>query len=873
MEDNSVPLETSDNDRIIPVNIEEQMKTAYIDYSMSVIVGRALPDVRDGLKPVHRRILYAMNQLGLHYNKPYKKSARLVGEVLGKYHPHGDTSVYDAMVRMAQEWSMRYTMVDGQGNFGNQDGDGPAAMRYTETRLERLAEHMLDDIEKDTVDFQLNFDDSEKEPTVLPARVPQLLINGSSGIAVGMATNMMPHNLSEVIDGCIAYIGNREITIDELMQYVKAPDFPTGGVIYGMEGVKAGMHFGRGRVVVRGKLTVETKASGREQIIITEVPYQVNRDALTNRIGELVNEKVIDGISHVNNESNNKEGTRVVVDLKRDAIANVIINQLYKLTDLQTSYGINNVAIVKGRPRTLNLKDLISEFVEFRHEVVVRRTKFELREAEKRAHILKGYLIALDHLDEVIRLIRSSATPDIAKENLINAGWGLDDIQAKAILELRLQRLTGMEREKIKEEFDELMKLIAHLNELLANEGMRFDIIKTELLEIKEKFGDERKTEITYLDDEVKIKDLIKEEDVVITISHLGYIKRTPADEFRSQRRGGRGATGGKTREEDYIEHLFVASTHHTMLFFTEKGRVYWLNVYEIPEGEKTGKGRAIQNLMQLPPDDKVRAILDVKDLKDEEFVNSHNIVLCTKKGIIKKTELADFSRPRQTGVNAINIIEGDELLGAKMTDGKCEIMMAVKSGRAIRFSEAKVRATGRGAIGVAGIEVDDEKDEVVGMICVNPETDASKTVLVVSEKGYGKRTPVDEYRYTNRGGKGVKTINVTDKTGSLVGILDVENTQDIMITCKSGVTIRMPVSGVSEQGRATQGVKLIKLDEGDEIAAITQLDDQPAALKDIVTEENPVGTGDATEAGENPEGTDNATQTGENPSKGDVAE
>jgi DNA gyrase subunit A len=855
MEDNLEPLETQDSNRIIPVNIEEQMKTAYIDYSMSVIVGRALPDVRDGLKPVHRRILFAMNQLGLHYNKPYKKSARLVGEVLGKYHPHGDTSVYDAMVRMAQEWSMRYTMVDGQGNFGNQDGDGPAAMRYTETRLERLAEHMLDDIEKDTVDFQLNFDDSEREPTVLPARVPQLLINGSSGIAVGMATNMMPHNLSEVIDGCIAYIDNKEITIDELMQYVKAPDFPTGGVIYGMEGVKAAMHFGRGRVVVRGKLTVEAKASGREQIIITEVPYQVNRDALTNRIGELVNEKMIEGIAHVNNESNNKEGTRVVVDLKRDAIANVIVNQLYKLTDLQTSYGINNVAIVKGRPRTLNLKDLISEFVEFRHEVVVRRTQFELKEAEKRAHILKGYLIALDHLDEVIALIRASDTPDTAKENLINAGWGLDEIQAKAILEMRLQRLTGMERDKIIAEFDELMKLIAHLNEILGNEGMRFDIIKTELLEIKEKFGDKRKTEITYLDDEVKIKDLIKEEDVVITISHLGYIKRTPADEFRAQRRGGRGVMGGKTRDEDYIEHLFVASSHHTMLFFTEKGRVYWMNVYEIPEGEKTGKGRAIQNLIQLPPDDKVRAILDVKDLKDEEFVKSHNIVLCTKKGIIKKTELQDFSRPRQTGVNAINIIEGDELLEAKMTDGKSEIMMAVKSGRAIRFSEEKVRATGRGAIGVAGIEVDDDNDEVVGMICVNPETQASRTVLVVSEKGYGKRTPVDEYRYTNRGGKGVKTINVTDKTGSLVGILDVSQNEDIMITCKSGVTIRMPVSGISEQGRATQGVKLIRLDEGDEIAAITQLDDQPdSVIIETGIEENPVNNDDnATPPAENP--------------------
>ncbi len=866
MEENLQPQETSDHNRIIPVNIEEQMKTAYIDYSMSVIVGRALPDVRDGLKPVHRRVLFAMNELGIHYNKPFKKSARIVGEVLGKYHPHGDSSVYDAMVRMAQEWNLRYTMIDGQGNFGNQDGDGPAAMRYTEARLERLAEHMLDDIEKDTVDFQLNFDDSEKEPTVLPTRIPQLLVNGSSGIAVGMATNMMPHNLSEVIDGCVAYIDNREISIDELMQHVKAPDFPTGGIIYGMEGVKAAMHFGRGRVVVRGRLTVETKPSGREQIIITEVPYQVNRDALTNRIGELVNEKIIEGIAHVNNESNEKEGTRVVLDLKRDAIANVIINQLFKHTDLQTSYGINNVAIVKGRPRILNLKDLISEFVEFRHEVVVRRTRFELNEAEKRAHILRGYLIALDHLDEVISLIRQSATPEIAKENLVNAGWGLDEVQAKAILELRLQRLTGMERDKIKEEYDELMKLIAHLNELLSNEHMRFELIKTELLEIKEKFGDARKTEITFLDNEVKIKDLIKEEDVVITISHLGYIKRTPAEEYRAQRRGGRGVMGGRTREEDYIEHLFVASTHHTMLFFTEKGRCYWLNVYEIPEGEKTGKGRAIQNLIQLPPDDKVRAILDVKDLKDEEFVNAHNIVLCTRKGIIKKTELADFSRPRQTGVNAITIVEGDELLEARMTDGKSEIMMAVKSGRAIRFSEDKVRPTGRGAIGVAGIEVDDATDEVIGMICVNPETDASRTVLVVSEKGFGKRTPVDEYRFTNRGGKGVKTINVTDKTGSLVGLLAVEEKEDIMITCKSGVTIRMPVSGISEQGRATQGVKLIRLDEGDEIAAITCLDDQTQNGNGHSQPE----TGDETAAENTDNGSANATNGDENASTGE---
>ena len=826
MEENITPQETNDQNRIIPVNIDEQMKTAYIDYSMSVIVGRALPDVRDGFKPVHRRVLFAMNELSNNFNRPHKKSARIVGEVLGKYHPHGDKSVYDTMVRMAQDWSMRYLLVDGQGNFGSQDGDGPAAMRYTEVRLHRLAEMMLEDIEKDTVDFQFNFDDTLKEPTVLPSRIPQLLVNGSSGIAVGMATNIMPHNLTEVIDGCIAYIDKRDITVEELMKYVLAPDFPTGGTIYGMEGVKAAMHFGRGRVVLRGKLFVDTKASGREQIVITEVPYQVNRDMLCDRIGQLVNEKVVEGIAHINNESNKKEGTRIVVDLKRDAIANVVINQLYKHTELQTSYGINNVALVKGRPRTLNLRDMISEFVEFRHEVIIRRAQFELKEAEKKAHILLGYLIALDHLDEVIALIRSSATPEIAKDNLINAGWGLDDVQAKAILELRLQRLTGMERDKIKLEYDELMKLIAYLKELLGDEAMRYEVIKKELTEVKDKFGDERKTEITYLDDEVRIKDLIKEEDVVITISHLGYIKRTSATEYRQQRRGGRGAIGGRTREEDWIEHLFVASTHHTMLFFTEKGRCYWLNVYEIPEGDKTSKGRAVQNLIQLPPDDKVRAIIDVKDLKDEEFVGSHNIVLCTKKGIIKKTELADFSRPRQTGVNAITINEGDELLEAKMTDGTSEIMMAVKSGRAIRFPEEKVRPTGRGAIGVAGIEVDEGGDEVVGMICVSQLERASRTVLVVSEKGFGKRTQIEEYRITNRGGKGVKTINVTDKTGPLVGILDVTEKEDMMITCKSGVTIRMPVNGISEQGRATQGVKLIRLDEGDEIAAIIQMDE-----------------------------------------------
>jgi DNA gyrase subunit A len=839
MEEIYKPEETNDFNRIIPINIEEQMKTAYIDYSMSVIVGRALPDVRDGLKPVHRRILYAMYDLGMGPTRPYKKSARIVGEVLGKYHPHGDTAVYDAMVRMAQEWSMRYTIIDGQGNYGSQDGDGPAAMRYTEARMERLAESMLQDIDKETVDFQFNFDDSLKEPSVLPSRIPQLLVNGSSGIAVGMATNMMPHNLSEVIDGCIAFIDNKEITVEELMQYIKAPDFPTGGLIYGMEGIKAGFHFGRGRVVLRGKLHIDVKPSGREQIIITEVPYQVNRDTLCDRIGQLVNEKVIEGIAHVNNESNNKEGTRIVIDLKRDAHANLIVNQLFKYTELQTSYGINNVALVKGRPKILNVRELLSEFIDFRHEVVVRRTQFELKEAEKKAHILQGYLIALDHLDEVISLIRASSTPDAAKENLVNAGWGLDEIQAKAILELRLQRLTGMERDKIKNEFEELLKLIAHLKDILSNESLRFQIIKDELLEVKQKFGDERRTEITYLDNEVSIKDLVKEEDVVITISHLGYIKRTSATEFRAQRRGGRGAMGGKTRNEDFIEHLFVASTHHTMLFFTEKGRCHWLNVYQIPEGEKNSKGRAIQNLLQISPDDKIRAIIDIKDLQDVDFVNNHYIILCTKRGVIKKTALAGFSRPRQSGVNAITINEGDQLLEARLTTGTCQIMMAVEGGRAIRFPETKVRPTGRGAIGVGGIEVDNEKDEVVGMICVDPTT-PERTVLVISEKGYGKRTTVEDYRITNRGGKGVKTINVTDKTGKLVGILDVAESEDIIITCRSGVTIRMKVSQISEQGRATQGVKLIRLDEGDEIAAITKItiEDETGEIAEVLESE-----------------------------------
>ncbi|MEP7254584.1 MAG: DNA gyrase subunit A [Ferruginibacter sp.] len=830
----NLPLDGGDRNnrgRIIPVNIEEQMKTSYIDYSMSVIVGRALPDVRDGLKPVHRRVLYGMNEMGNNSNKPYKKSARIVGDVMGKYHPHGDSAIYDTIVRLAQQWNMRYKLVDGQGNFGSQGGDPPAAMRYTEIRMEKLAEAMSQDIEKDTVNFQLNFDDSLQEPTVLPTRVPQLLINGSSGIAVGMATNMMPHNLSEVIDACIAYVDDNNISIEDLIKHVKAPDFPTGGIIYGFEGVRAAMHTGRGRLVLRGKVNIETGAHGREKLIIYEVPYQVNIDNLAAKIGEITSDKIVEGIANVNDESNNKEGTRIVVDLKKDAVAQVVINQLYKHTELQTSYGINNVAIVRGRPYTLNLKDIIKEFVDFRHEVVVRRTKYDLRKAEERAHILEGYIIALNNLDAVIALIRNSATPAIAQEGLITQ-FGMSEIQSKAVLELRLQRLTGMEIEKIREEHAEIMKLIESLKEILANESMRFDIIKTELTEIKNKFGDERRTEITYLDDEIKMIDLIEEEDVVVTISHLGYIKRTSATEYRQQRRGGRGAKGSSTRQEDYIEHLFVASTHHTLLFFTEKGRCFWLPVYQIPEGDKTSKGRAIQNMIQIPPDDKVRAIIDVKNFEDKDFVSKHYILLCTKKGLIKKTDLEDFSRPRQNGINAINILDGDQLLAAKLTDGNCEIMMAVKSGRAIRFSEEKVRSTGRGGQGVAGIEVDDEKDEVVGLSCVSKE-DKTRTVLVVSEKGYGKRTAVEEYRVTNRGGKGVKTINVTDKTGALVGLLDVTEKEDLMITCVSGITIRMPVNQISEQGRATQGVKLIRVDEGDEIAAITQLDEKEEETED----------------------------------------
>ena len=840
----------NENDKIVNVNIEEQMKTAYIDYSMSVIVGRALPDVRDGLKPVHRRVLFAMHELGVNFNKAHKKSARIVGEVLGKYHPHGDTAVYDTMVRMAQPWSMRYLMVDGQGNFGSQDGDGPAAMRYTEVRMHRYAESMMEDLDKETVDFSLNFDDTLQEPTVLPTRIPQLLVNGSSGIAVGMATNMMPHNLSEVIDGCIAYIDNNEISIDELMKFIKAPDFPTGGTIFGIEGIKAGAHTGRGRVVLRGKVNIETLKSGREQIVIYEVPYQVSRDALTEKIGYLVNNKIIEGITNVANESN-KDGTRIVVDVRKDAVAQVIVNQLYKYSELQTSYGINNVAIVKGRPKTLNLKDLIAEFVNFRHEIIVRRTEYELREAQKRAHILEGYMKVIgtkDDLDRAIKIIRESSTPDLAKDGLI-AAFDLSEIQAKAILELRLRTLTGLEIDKIKSEYEELMKLIDYLNTILNSEELRYQIIKDELLEIKKKFGDERKTDIDYSDSEMDMLDLIEEEDVVITVSHLGYIKRTSLAAYRAQKRGGRGAMAGKTREEDYIEHLFVASTHDTLLIFTEKGRCYWLKVYKIPEMDRNAKGRAIQNMLQLPADDKIKTVIDVKDLDNESYIDQHNIILCTKKGIIKKTSLREFSRPRSSGVNAITIQDGDELLNVALTNGSSYILIGVKSGRAICFEETKVRNTGRGAIGVFGIELDDEKDETIGMICVHKE-DKNKQILVVSEKGLGKRTPffeIDEetkeevttYRVTNRGGKGVKTINITEKTGSLVGLLAIEEQEDLMISCKSGITIRMKVSSIREAGRATQGVKLINIEENDQIAAIARIaeqeDDEDDAMTDTI--------------------------------------
>ncbi len=809
-----------DGERILPVNIETQMKGAYIDYAMSVIVSRALPDVRDGLKPVHRRVLYGMLDLGVLSNRSYKKSARIVGEVLGKYHPHGDTSVYDAMVRMAQDWSLRYPLVDGQGNFGSIDGDSPAAMRYTEVRLRKLAEELLADIDKDTVDFKLNFDDTLEEPTVLPAKIPNLLINGTSGIAVGMATNIPPHNLTEIINGCIAYIEDKEITIEDLMKYIKAPDFPTGGIIYGYEGVREAYETGRGRLVMRGESTFETDEKGREAIVFTSIPYQVNKAEMIKKTADLVNEKKIEGIYDIRDESD-RNGLRIVYELKKDAVSNVVLNKLYQYTALQTSFSTNAIALVKGRPYQLNLKQLIGHFIDHRHEVILRRTRFELAEAQKRAHILEGLLIALDNIDEVIRIIRAAASPEEARTNLMER-FSLSEIQAKAILDMRLQRLTGLERDKLKEEYAELMRIITYYLGILADETLQFGIIKTELIEIRDKYGDERKTRIELSAKDFRIEDTIADEAVVITISHMGYMKRTPLTEYRRQSRGGRGARGTDIREEDFLEHLYIATAHNYMLFFTEKGKVFWLRVYEIPEGGKTSKGRAIQNMLNIESDDKVRAIINLKDIKNEEYVNSNFIILCTKKGTIKKTSLEAYSRPRQNGINAININEGDQLLEARLTNGTSEVLMALRSGRAIRFNEKTVRPMGRTATGVRGITLGGKNDEVIGMICVNgPE----ESILVVSEKGYGKRSDLDDYRVTNRGGKGVKTINVTEKTGSLIAIKNVIDTDDLMIINLSGIIIRMGVSDLRVMGRATQGVRLINLKDDDGIAAVAKVE------------------------------------------------
>ncbi len=808
-------------EKIIPINIEDEMKTAYIDYSMSVIVSRALPDVRDGLKPVHRRVLYGMTELGLASNRAYKKSARIVGEVLGKYHPHGDSSVYDAMVRLAQEWSVRYPMVDGQGNFGSIDGDPPAAMRYTEARLRKLAEEMMTDIDKETVDFTPNFDDSLSEPSVMPAKIPNLLVNGASGIAVGMATNMAPHNLTEAIDGIIAYIDDRDITISGLMQYVKAPDFPTGGIIYGYEGVKDAFETGRGRIIMRGKATIETQTNGRDQIIVTEVPYQVTPSQIIVKTVDLINEKVIEGISELRDESG-REGLRIVFDLKRDAIPNIVLNQLYKFTPLQTSFSVNNIALVKGRPELLNLKGLITHFVDHRHEVVVRRATYELKEARKKAHVLEGLLVALDHLDEVIQLIRKSANGDEARSGLMEK-YGLSEIQAKAILDMRLQRLTGLERDKIREEHKQIMETIEHLEKVLSNEEMRMDIIKTELLEIKEKYGDARRTSIEFDSSDINIEDLIPNDEVIVTISNLGYIKRTLLSEYKSQNRGGIGNRGVAHREEDFTEHMFMASNHNYLLFFTDHGRCYWMKVYEIPEGSKASKGRAIQNLINMPKEDTIKAYINIANLKDEDYIHNNFVIMCTRNGIIKKTTVEAYSRPRANGINAINIREGDELIEAKLTTGSMEVILAKKSGKAIRFNESKVRPMGRNASGVTGVKLENKDDKVVGMICVNPEGDGN-TILVVSEKGYGKRTDLDDYRITGRGGKGVKTLNITDKTGNLVAIKDVTDMDNLMIINKSGITIRMAVEDLRVMGRATQGVRLVKLREGDDIASVAKV-------------------------------------------------
>ena len=803
--------------RIIPINIEEQMKSAYIDYSMSVIVSRALPDVRDGMKPVHRRILYDMSaELNLYSDKPTRKSARIVGDVLGKFHPHGDSSVYDAMVRLAQEWSMRYPLVDGQGNFGSMDGDSPAAMRYTEARMKKITDEVMADIDKETVDWTLNFDDTIPEPTVLPTKIPLLIVNGASGIAVGMATNMAPHNLCEVVDACCAYIDNPEITGEEMLQYIKGPDFPTGGIIYGYEGVREAMLTGRGRVMMRAKTDIEHTPSGRECIVITEIPYMINKAEMIKKIADMINEKKIDGISYINDESD-RDGLRIIIILKHDAVASVVLNTLYKNTPLQTSFAVNNIALVNGRPQLLPMRDLVMHFVNHRHDVVVRRTRYDLRKAEERLHIVLGLLIAQDNIDEIVHIIRSSQTPDAAKQAMIER-FELSDIQASAIIEMRLRALTGLEYGKLTAERDDLTKLIAHLKDVLENVGMQMQIVKDELLEIKEKYGDERRSEIVYASEEFNPEDFYADDDMVITISHMGYIKRTPLAEYRTQNRGGVGAKGSATRDEDFIEHIYVASMHNTMLFFTEKGRCYWLKVYEIPEGARSSKGRAIQNVIQIEPDDKVRAYINVKRLNDAEYVNNNFIIMCTKDGTIKKTKLEAYSRPRQNGVNAIVIREGDQLIEAKLTSGQAEVMIAARDGKAIRFNESTVRPIGRVGAGVRGISIE-ESDEVVGMICVEP--DSTQDVLVLSENGYGKRTDLDEYRITNRGGKGVKTINVTEKTGKLISIQAVTDDNDLMIINRSGLTIRTAVSQIRLAGRATQGVRIINLRDGDAIASV----------------------------------------------------
>ena len=803
--------------RIIPINIEEQMKSAYIDYSMSVIVSRALPDVRDGMKPVHRRILYDMSaELNLYSDKPTRKSARIVGDVLGKFHPHGDMSVYDAMVRLAQDWSMRYPLVDGQGNFGSMDGDSPAAMRYTEARMKKITDEVMADIDKETVDWTLNFDDTIPEPTVLPTKIPLLIVNGASGIAVGMATNMAPHNLSEVVDACCAYIDNPEITGEEMLQYIKGPDFPTGGIIYGYEGVREAMLTGRGRVMMRAKTDIEHTPSGRECIVITEIPYMINKAEMIKKIADMINEKKIEGISYINDESD-RNGLRIIIILKHDAVASVVLNTLFKNTPLQTSFAVNNIALVNGRPQMLPMRDLVKHFVDHRHDVVVRRARFDLKKAEERLHIVQGLLIAQDNIDEIVHIIRSSQTPDAAKQTMIER-FNLSDIQASAIIEMRLRALTGLEYGKLIAERDELTKQIAYLKEVLENVGMQMQIIKDELLEIKEKYGDERRSEIVYSSEEFNPEDFYADDDMVITISHMGYIKRTPLAEYRTQNRGGVGAKGSATRDEDFIEHIYVASMHNTMLFFTEKGRCFWLKVYEIPEGARSSKGRAIQNVIQIEPDDKVRAYINVKRLNDEEYVNNNFIIMCTKDGTIKKTKLEAYSRPRQNGVNAIVIREGDQLIEAKLTSGQAEVMIAARDGKAIRFNESTVRPIGRVGAGVRGISIE-ESDEVVGMICVEP--DSKQDVLVLSENGYGKRTDLDEYRITNRGGKGVKTINVTEKTGKLISIQAVTDDNDLMIINRSGLTIRTAVSQIRLAGRATQGVRIINLREGDAIASV----------------------------------------------------